>query len=260
VVSVKPNHGGAGGVMIRMAPGGRFEAQNITVKFLLEEAYDVKDNQISGAPGWLDSERFDIEAKPEDAPAGDKQNQDPQARHARIMLMMQSMLADRFKLTLHHETKDLQLYALVVAKNGPKLHETTAPAIDPSASGPLPPGGPMPRGSMRMTGRGDLTVAGVALSEFANVLSRQIGRLVVDKTGLTGSYDFTLKWTPDEGQGQMFGGPGGGPDGRPAPPPPDASGPSLFTALQEQLGLKLETQKGPVDTIVIDHVERPSEN
>jgi uncharacterized protein (TIGR03435 family) len=91
---------------------------------------------------------------------------------------------------------------------------------------------------------------------FADLLSRQLGRLIVNKTGLKGNYDFTLKWTPDEGQGQMPG----GPPGDAAPPPPDASGPTIYTALQEQLGLKLESQKGPVDTIVIDHVERPSEN
>jgi uncharacterized protein (TIGR03435 family) len=123
-----------------------------------------------------------------------------------------------------------------------------------------PSGGPPLKGRMMINGRGELTVNGVALARFADVLSRQIGHIVVDKTGLKGNYDFTLKWTPDEGQ--MPGGPGGGPGGPPrdAAPPPDASGPSIFTALQEQLGLKLESQKGPVDTLVIDHVERPSEN
>ena len=110
-----------------------------------------------------------------------------------------------------------------------------------------------------MMGRGDLTVTGVGLTQFADVLSRQIGHIVVDKTGLKGEYDFTLKWTPDEGQGQKMALPGGGPP-RDATPPPDASGPTIFTALQEQLGLKLESQKGPVDMLVIDHVERPSEN
>jgi uncharacterized protein (TIGR03435 family) len=95
---------------------------------------------------------------------------------------------------------------------------------------------------------------------FANVLSRIVGRIVVDKTGLTGKYDFALKWTPDEGQGPMLpGGRGPGPDGA-APPPPDSSGPSIFTALQEQLGLKLESQKAPTDVLVIQHIERPSEN
>jgi uncharacterized protein (TIGR03435 family) len=110
-----------------------------------------------------------------------------------------------------------------------------------------------------MTGRGQLNVTGANLGMFANVLSMQLGRIVLDKTGLKGNYEFTLKWTPDEGQGQMFRGAG---DGQPrdAAPPPDASGPTIFTAVQEQLGLKLESQKGPVDTLVVDHVERPSEN
>lgn len=267
VVSIKPSHEEMGRVMIRMAPGGRFEAHNITLRFLLQEAYGVKDSQISGAPGWVDSERYNVDAKADDSAAGDprrdERSQDRDARQAQFRLMLQAMLADRFKLALHHETKELPEYVLVVAKNGPKIHQTTAPPVDPAnPPGPPTPGGPMPRGAIRMMGRGDLTVTGVPLPQFADVLSRQIGHLVVDKTGLKGEYDFTLKWTPDEGQGQMFSGAGGGPGGPPGdhPPPPDASGPSIFAAVQEQLGLKLESQKGPADTIVIDHVEKPSEN
>ena len=259
VVSIKPNRGGTGNVMIRMAPGGRFVAENITVKFLLQESYGVKESQISGAPGWLDSEHYDIEAKPEDSPADQDRKLTPEERHAQLMLMLQSMLADRFKLTLHHDTKEMEVYALVVAKNGPKLHEAAVTPPD-SAPAELPkPGGPPPKGGIWMTGRGQLNVTGANLGMFANVLSMQLGRIVLDKTGLKGNYEFTLKWTPDEGQGQMFRGAG---DGQPrdAAPPPDASGPTIFTAVQEQLGLKLESQKGPVDTLVIDHVDRPSEN
>jgi uncharacterized protein (TIGR03435 family) len=261
VVSIKPNHGAGGNMTIRMAPGGRFTAENVPVKLILEQAYGVKDSQILGAPGWIDSERYDVEAKPEDSSADEKQKPGPEKESAQLRLMLQSMLADRFKLTLHHETKELPVYALVVAKNGPKLHETADTPGDSTPPGPMgPSGGPPLKGRMMINGRGELTVNGVALARFADVLSRQIGHIVVDKTGLKGNYDFTLKWTPDEGQ--MPGGPGGGPGGPPrdAAPPPDASGPSIFTALQEQLGLKLESQKGPVDTLVIDHVERPSEN
>ena len=111
--------------------------------------------------------------------------------------------------------------------------------------------------------RGQLTMNDAPLSLLADALSRQLGRNVLDRTGLKGNYDFTLKWTREEGQGQMFRGAGEGPEGRPSPeaaPPPDASGPSIFTALQEQLGLKLESQKGPVETLAIDHAEKPSEN
>jgi uncharacterized protein (TIGR03435 family) len=259
VVSIKPNRGGTGNVMIRMAPGGRFVAENITVKFLLQESYGVKESQISGAPGWLDSEHYDIEAKPEDSPADQDRKLTPEERHAQLMLMLQSMLADRFKLTLHHDTKEMEVYALVVAKNGPKFHEAAVTPPDSAPTELSKPGGPPPKGGIWMTGRGQLNVTGANLGMFANVLSMQLGRIVLDKTGLKGNYEFTLKWTPDEGQSQMFRGAG---DGQPrdAAPPPDGSGPTIFTALQEQLGLKLESQKGPVDTLVIDHVDRPSEN
>jgi uncharacterized protein (TIGR03435 family) len=260
VVSIKPNHGAGGNVMIRMAPGGRFVAENVPVKFILEEAYGVKESQISGAPGWLDSEHYDIEAKPEDSSVDQDKKLSPEERHAQLSLMLQSMLADRFKLALHHDTKELQVYALMVAKNGPKFHEAAVAPSDSAPPKPPTPGGPPPKGGIWMTGRGELHVTGASLAMFANVLSRQLGRIVLDKTELKGNYEFTLKWTPDEGQ--MLGGPGGGPAGPPrdAAPPPEGSGPSIFTALQEQLGLKLESQKGPVDTLVIDHVERPSEN
>ncbi|HUE03092.1 MAG TPA: TIGR03435 family protein [Bryobacteraceae bacterium] len=261
VVSIKPNHDSDRNVFIRMDPGGRFEAHNITVKFLLEEAYGIRDPQLSESPGWLDSEHYNIEAKPDDSVDASKLGRDE--RQAVLRAMLQGMLADRFKLVVHHETREQSEYALVVTKNGPKFHETTAPEIDPKTGPPGPPapptpGAPVPRGGIRMMGRGDLTCSGIGLKQFADVLARQIGHVVVDQTGLKGLYDFTLKWTPDEGQGQMFRGAGGPPGD--APPPSDASGPTIFTALQEQLGLKLESQKGPVDTIVIDHVERPSEN
>jgi uncharacterized protein (TIGR03435 family) len=266
VVSIKPNHEASNRVMVRVTPGGRFEAENITVRFLLQDAYGVKDSQLVGAPGWVDSEHYNIEAKGEDSAGGDEpkgaqSKLDRDKQQAKFRLMLQAMLADRFKLVLHHDTKELWEYALVAAKNGHKLKETTAPAFDPATAGPPPPPGsnaPMPKGSIRMTGRGDLTVTGVGIEQFADVLSRQLGQIVVDKTGLKGEYDFALKWTPDEGQGQMFRGAGDPPkDGA---PPPESAGPSILTALQEQLGLKLESQKGPVDVIVIDHLEKPSEN
>jgi len=254
VVSIKPNHGGTELFRVRM-DAGRFVADNATVKFLLEFAYRMKDSQISGLPGWADSEHYDVEAKQDDSSADAKPKLNPDERGEQLRLMLQSMLADRFKLALHHETKELPLYALVVGKNGPKLHESPPAPGDALPAGPPTPNGPQPRGSIRMMGRGELSLNAVGLDMFAEVLSRQLGRLVVNKTGLTGKYDLTLKWTPDEGQGPMAGGPS-----RDAAPPPDANGPSIFTALQEQLGLKLDLQKGPTDTIVIDHVERPSEN
>jgi uncharacterized protein (TIGR03435 family) len=254
VASIKPDHSGTGLFRIKLEPG-RFVANNVTLRFLLQYAYRVKDAQILGAPGWIDSEHYDIEAKVDDSSAGVQRKLNRDEEGAQLRLMLQSLLADRFKLTLHHDTKELPIYALVVAKNGPKLHESAAAPDDPPPPGPLTPDGPPPRNSMRMMGRGNLSINAGNLDTFAELLSHQLGLLIVNKTGLKGNYDFTLKWTPDEGQGRMPGGPPGD-----TAPPPDASGPSIFTALQEQLGLKLESQKGPVDTIVIDHVERPSEN
>jgi len=182
-------------------------------------------------------------------------------REKQFMLMLQSLLADRFKLTFRQETKELAVYALTVAKNGPMLHQTPVTPGDSALSDPGPPGASLRRGGIQMR-RGELIANGVALDRFADVLSRILGRMVVDKTSLKDLYEFTLNWTPEEGQGPMIpgtGDPGAGALSKDAAPP-DATGPTIFTALQEQLGLKLESQKGPVDTIVIEHVEKPSQN
>ena len=261
VASIKPDKSGSGMIGIRMGAGDRFQAHNVPVKLLIEEAFGVKDSQLSGAPGWIDSDRYDIEAKPDEATAAAMQKMNEDERRQQIMLMVQSLLADRFKLQVRRETKELPIYALVVAKNGPKLHESDFKPPDHPPAGPPPgeKGGPPPkmRGGIMLNGRGQLTSNGIQLNRFADILSRIVGRTVIDKTGLKGYYDFTLRYTPDESQGQMMpGGPGGGD----AAPPPDASGPNLFTALQEQLGLKLEPQKGPVEQLIIEHVEKPSEN
>lgn len=262
VATIKPNHSGMMGARLMMQPGGRFKGDNLTLKFLIEFAYNIKTPQISGGPDWVNSEHYDVEAKPED---GALANLSPDDQNQQMRLMLQSLLADRFKLTLRHESKDLPMYVLVVAKNGPKIKLSKDQG--PSAPPPPPPsgtgariagGGPMPRGMMRL-GRGDLDFNGVELKMFADGLSRLLGRPVVDKTGLTGKYEIKLKWTPDASEGRMMpgGGPGPGPE---APPPSDPSGPNLFTAIQEQLGLKLESQKGPVETLVIERVEKPTEN
>jgi uncharacterized protein (TIGR03435 family) len=253
VVSIKPNTGGGGLFRLRSDPG-LLQANNVTLKFLLQVAYHVKDPQISGAPGWADSEHYNIEAKSDDASTDMLRKLSREQQEAQARLMLQSMLADRCKLALHHETKELPVYALVVAKNGPKLHESADTPDDAAAAPPSTPNGPQPRHSFRMNGSGDLTVLAQSMDMFADLLARLAGRPIINETGLKGNYDFALKWTPDEGRGQLAGGPAD------TAPPGDASGPSIFTALQEQLGLKLESRKGPVDTIAIDHVERPSEN
>jgi uncharacterized protein (TIGR03435 family) len=154
--------------------------------------------------------------------------------------MLQKLLADRFQLKIHHESRERPVYALVVDKNGPRMKEN-----NDLKSAPAP--------MIRFTGRGKATAQIVSMSYMVQFLTSQVGKLVVDQTGLKSSYDFTLEWTPDPG---LVTGRVGPPD---APPPPE-DGPSIFTALREQLGLRLESTKGPVDFIVIDHAERPSAN
>jgi len=246
VASIKPNHSGTN-LLRLVADDGRFIADNTTLKFLLAYAYHVNDSQISGASGWIESEHYDIEAKRDDSAADAGRKPSRYEQGVQLTLMVQSLLADRFKLTLHRETRDLPIYALVVAKNGPKLRESPMQPDDEAPPNPtavmVGPNGAQVRHSFRMNGSGNLTVSAQDLDKFAELLAHQLRRPVVNRTGLKGNYDFTLQWTPDE-----------------AAPPPEASGPSIFTALQEQLGLKLESQKGPVDTVVIDHVEKPSEN
>jgi uncharacterized protein (TIGR03435 family) len=171
--------------------------------------------------------------------------------------MIQSLLADRFKLKLIHETKELPAYALVVAKNGPKLHEAKPDDTYPNGiKGPDGQGHPQ---MMRM-GPGELTGQGLSMASLVHLLSQQLGRNVLDHTGLKDKYDFTLKWAPEPGEGMMLRGPEGGNPGAESAPPAESSGPSIFTAIQEQMGLKLESTKAPAEVLVIDHVERPSEN
>jgi bla regulator protein blaR1 len=153
------------------------------------------------------------------------------------------LFADRFQLIVHRETKEQQVYALVVGKSGSKIQPTQGTGER--------------QGMMRM-GRGQVDGQGISLDNLVHALSNQLGRPVVNRTGLNGNFDIKLQWTPDPGQSTSpFG---GQPPPGVEPPPSDPNGPSLFTAIQEQLGLRLESQKGPVEMIVIDRVERPTEN
>jgi bla regulator protein blaR1 len=264
VASIKPNNSGDGRVMMGMQPGGRFTATNITLKMLIRNAYQLQDFQIVGAPNWIDSEHYDIVAKGEDGLAPEPLSLDRTGPN-RIQLMIRALLAERFQLTVHNENRELPIYALVVARSdgklGPQLQksEVDCNAVFAAARGrggmPPPPGPPQqgerPQCGIRV-GMGNLAMGGAALSQFANSLAMFTGRTVQDKTGLTGSYDVNLTWTPDQMPQR--------PPGAPELPPPDPNGPSIFTALQEQLGLKLDSQKGPVAVLVIDRVERPKEN
>lgn len=233
VVSIKPNAAGDHRVMIRMAPGGRFTASGITLKHLIGQAYNVRDFQIVGGPGWIESDRFDINAKAEGL--GERVAPD------QLRPMIKALLEDRCRLKVRMETKEMPVYVLAAGKNGPKLTPNTG--AEP---------GPM----FRM-GRGQIDVKKASMAMLAQHLSQQLGRTVIDKTGLAGDYDFNLTWTPEPGQG---GGPFGGSLPPEVLPAADSTGPTIFTALQEQLGLKLESQKGPVPVVVIEQIEKPSEN
>jgi uncharacterized protein (TIGR03435 family) len=243
-------------MMIRPTKTG-ISASGVSVQMLIRLAYSVRDFQLSGSPGWLNTNLYDIEVKVDDATAAELEKLDTTQRNLANRQMVQALLEDRFKLTLHHETQELSEYVLEVAKSGPKLQETK-----PHDTYPTGFAGPDGRGidGMLMGAPGRFAGQAVNLGTLAYALSMQLGAPVVNKTGLTGRYDVTLKWTPDTSQSQVVGGAGAARQGPGDPPPPETSARSLFTAIEEQLGLKLESQKGPVDIIVIDHVEPPSEN
>jgi len=275
--SVKPSPPmGPGPIFIPLpgSPGspdpGRMTLTFATLKSILVRAYGVRNYQISG-PAWLDTEHYDIVATVW-----------PDATKEQANQMPQNLLAERFKVTLHHETRDFPLYELQVAKNGPKLKESveSAEPKDAASQNDAPPG-PMKlapptldkdgfpqllpgRPGLAMiivNGRIRLTAVDEPVSELANMLNGQLGRRVVDKTGLAGKYDFNLDFSPIGGlmgtalpPGAQPGAAAAGADARIDVPP------DLVVAVQEKLGLKLEPQKGPVDNLVIDHIEKPDAN
>jgi bla regulator protein BlaR1 len=255
VASVKPSATDDRRTMIQIQPGGGLRTSGTSLKMLLTFAYDVREFQVSGGPGWINTDRYDIVAKAERSAGAENPSDDPRQMTEeqrktvgdQMRERLRALLAERFQLTLRREAKEQSVYALVVAKNGPKLQESQVKE------------GTGPRGPMMRMGRGELSGQGVKLDMLASTLSSQLGRTVIDRTGLKGNFDFKLTWTPDPGQSATPLG-GGPPPGADAPPPPDPNGPSVFTALQEQLGLRLESQKGPVEMLVIDRVEKPSEN
>lgn len=231
-----------------------------TLQMLIRLAYSVEDNQISGAPNWVNSDRYDVEAKMDGATADEVRKLSGEQNQSTREHMLQALLVDRFKLTLHRETRELPLYSLMVAKNGSKLQESK-PGEPDNRGFKTPDGHPMAQGHFVRMGMGQLDGHSIGTEDIARLLAQQLGRKVVDNTGLKGNYDFTLQWTPEQSHGPAFRGPEGAPGAASSGSTPSAdSGPSIFTAVQEQLGLKLESQKGPVEVLVIDHVEKPSEN
>jgi len=298
VASVKPSDPDVRGIMIRPGAGGRFSGSNLTLRFLIKFAYDLHDDQISGGPNWLDSKHYDIDANSDPPFGGDPRSMNDAERNEfmrQIRLRLQSLLAYLFQLKISHATKEMSVYHLVVAKNGPKLKEAQGLA-EPltqklgQQKPDQPQAGPnqvaQARGGMMFRiGGGVMDLTNADMEGFAKALSEMTGRTVIDKTGLTGHYDIKVEYTPDPslGMGRMMGpgpggpggggppggpggggppgGPGGGgPPGGPQTPPSESTGPTLLTALQEQLGLKLESRKGPGEVFNVDSAQFPSEN
>jgi uncharacterized protein (TIGR03435 family) len=238
VISVKPNHSGEERESIGINRDG-FTATNIQLHDLLKFAFQLQEDQeLLGEPKWTTSDRWDIEGRvaAEDIDALAKMN-----FHDRLG-MFQTILTERFGLQVHHEKRALGVYELVVAKGGPKM-TPSKPRVEDSSVVPGDPGVLNPSHG-REFGRGTM------MEFLAEDLSDVLGRRVVDRTGLAGRYDFDLTWTPDDSAAATAGAAASG----------AAQGPSLFTAVQEQLGLKLEPVKAPIDVVVIDHLEKPAQN
>jgi bla regulator protein BlaR1 len=252
--SIKPTKSDPGSHHTRMTDD-EYVASNVSLISLIRAAYgivegpDVSDGRVSGAPTWALMEGFDVEAKMESSVADALKKLSREQRLLARQQMLQALLADRFGLRAHAENRELAVYILSVAKNGPKLQKAN-PGDTYDKAYKLPNGQPVGAG-FHSDEEGKVTGQGVTTSGLVVWLSRQVGRTVVDKTRLTDKYDFTLTWTRDDLRGES------GPD---SAAPPDSSGPSIFMALQQQLGLKLESGKGPVKVVVVDHADRPSLN
>ena len=232
VASVKQSAPDSPGIFSRYLPGGGLQFTGATLQNLISIAYDVRPFQISGGPKWIDTDRFDIDARltTSDAasPANPGLTREDQWKAGEGL---RSLLADRFLLAFHEETREQSSFALVVAKGGSKLRESSES-----------------ESFIRRMGRGSIKGQAVALRLLVLNLANELGQPVIDKTGLTGKYTFELKWDaslPSAAQSSVVS---------------DPEGSSIFTALQEQLGLRLESQKGPVRVLVVDRAERPSEN
>jgi uncharacterized protein (TIGR03435 family) len=230
VVSVKPSAPDEhNGLMMQTQPRG-IRLAGVPLRMVMMLAYDVKAFQISGGPDWIRTERWDVLAEAE----GDGRLPMEEKRP-----MIQALMADRFALKVHKGTKEMPVYVLAVEKKGSKL---AAPTGTDQRIG---------------NGNGSLRAKKTGMDWFAGWLSRKLGRMVLDQTDLKGEYDFALEWAPEPGEGNPEY--TGMPPGTPVPYI-NKDGPSIFTALQEQLGLRLVSQKGPVEVIVVDSVERPSAN
>lgn len=240
VISVRPNKttpGGAFGLVTTEFTADGFRGTNVPAHTLLQQAYGLHEGQIVAEPEWAKSEVFNIEAKV----AGPDIAAFSKLPYDRRQAMFRQILAERFNLAAHGDIRELTVYALSIAKGGAKLKESPPDPDHPSAKS----------GGRAGTSSGRIMAQRTTTTELAAMLSLQLGRTVIDRTGLTAAYDFTLLWTPDNAVSM----PSKASEGAALDAPP-----SIFTAVQEQLGLKLEFSKAPTDVLVIDHIERPSEN
>jgi bla regulator protein BlaR1 len=259
VASIKPTSQSGPDIQglgnVRALPGGRLIAEKVLLRYFIQDAYDVRPFQLSGGPAWISSAHYDIAAKAEGNP-----------NSGQMRLLMQALLEDRFKLKVHHETRELPVYELTVAKNGAKLPEPKEGSCispDPDAP-PWPPvpGQAIPCGGVLvMMSRSGARMKGgqVTMTDLIRTLSNVLRRTVIDKTGFTGTFDVELLFTADEALAGLPTPPPPAPGGVAPTPSPDLHG-NIFAAIQEQLGLKLQSAKGPVDVLVIDSMERASAN
>jgi len=265
-VSIRPNkstHNPTAAAEFR--PDG-FTATNVTLQALIQQAYGVQAYQISGAPDWLNRDRFDLEAKLDDSLADELSKGDANQLSAEQQPMLLELLADRFQLSVHRETRELPAYALVIGKNGSKLHEATPGDTYPNGLKDANGNG---HGEIMRWLRGQVIGQEISLEFLAHQLSRELGRLVLDRTGLSGKYDFTLQWSDGRLLAREYivvpGRSGAVSKPMRADPPASTniqsaefSDPSIFTALQDQLGLELlesNEQTAPAQILVIDHAE-----
>jgi uncharacterized protein (TIGR03435 family) len=211
VASIKPNTSGEPGARSGTRPGGRYIAMNTSLKGMVMQAYGLQSFQITGGPGWLETDRYDVNAKGEE-----------NIPERQIWLMLQSLLADRFKLKVHREMKESGIYSLVVAKSGLRLQPSSATGVNFGVGGRK------------------IVAQGASMDDLTNLLTIQLGQPVSNKTGVTGRFDITLSWAPDAATAGSEG------------------APSIFTVIQEQLGLRLESGRGPVEILVIDSAEKPT--
>ena len=227
VVSIKPIENPSGNMSWQTLAYGGFRSVGLTINGIIMNAYGVLNAQIANEPSWVKSAQYEIIAKMDGPPERESRNggvSQSGLEQDVYRQRLQSLLADRFQLRVHTEIKEMAVYALISDRGGPKLKQSTA------------------AGSSSTGGRGRMEMSGASMTDVATQLTNILGRVVVDRTGAAGKYDLDLSWLPDEAVGSGL------------------SGPSIFTAVREQLGLRLDPEKAPVKILVIDHIEKPSPN